>query len=408
MFVALLACAPDPEEPRGGTEPGPDPIALIDAALGGTIASEDGVLTVTIPPGALSEDTEVSVTVVDEADWAADVAGTVPLSPVYELEPDGTTFSEPVAFAWSLAEPPADVVEADGALRLVYGSSLGADGTVGQHLSTVVGRTDAGGWVVDSEVAHFSKQWLAYEYSDLQPPYGSVSAALGGGKHAKGEEWPAAYVHLNPHSTFDGHLFWIASTTGPIEVVGPGRQDWDHPFDEGRSWMVPVLPRYACTTSGSGTVDLQVLLYLSALDIADASLVGTRFTEKVECVSREEKAEWLAEQARLAEKIAELPVPGSADQDLDAEGGEDAWTVAVPPSVSGARSATTSTVEVCVTVSGGSAYTIYYPHYPPGFDFVDTVPGCTELTNPDPDLANDALVVVSGTGTVTVTSAYVP
>lgn len=64
-------------------------------AAGGVVVSADGRLTLTIPPGALSADVAIRVTAVTNEEVPE--ALRVPTSgPDYRLEPDGTTFAQPV------------------------------------------------------------------------------------------------------------------------------------------------------------------------------------------------------------------------------------------------------------------------------------------------------------------------
>ncbi len=72
------------------------------AAQGGSIGTSDGKITVEIPPGALAEDTTVSISVLSEDEWTEDVRDLNPVGPVYSLEPDGLNFQEPVTVKLAL------------------------------------------------------------------------------------------------------------------------------------------------------------------------------------------------------------------------------------------------------------------------------------------------------------------
>lgn len=63
-------------------------------AAGGTVVSDDGKLRLDIPAGALTEETQVEVVEVPAADLGLDV--TALTGAVYDLLPDGLTFSAPV------------------------------------------------------------------------------------------------------------------------------------------------------------------------------------------------------------------------------------------------------------------------------------------------------------------------
>jgi hypothetical protein len=68
----------------------------ISAVQGGSIASNDGNIAIAIPPGALTEDTTVSISVLSEDEWTDDIKNLDPVGPVYNLEADEATFQEPV------------------------------------------------------------------------------------------------------------------------------------------------------------------------------------------------------------------------------------------------------------------------------------------------------------------------
>ncbi|MDT8340235.1 MAG: PKD domain-containing protein [Longimicrobiales bacterium] len=78
--------------------------ATVSAAEGGVIQSSDGLLTLTVPAGALAEDTEIRVTRVAEVQIPEAVAGLPGDLTVYDLQPDGTVFSTPVEVAFDVAD----------------------------------------------------------------------------------------------------------------------------------------------------------------------------------------------------------------------------------------------------------------------------------------------------------------
>lgn len=81
-----------PDDDDAGADTSPAPVAVtITAADGGEISHGGAALD--IPAGALADDTEITIAVVDKAGLPdeADIA-----SEVYDLGPDGTTFEQPV------------------------------------------------------------------------------------------------------------------------------------------------------------------------------------------------------------------------------------------------------------------------------------------------------------------------
>ncbi len=76
----------------------------ISAQDGGSIDSSDGQMTLTIPAGALDEDTEISITPVETDN------GTV-----YEFQPDGLVFNEPATATFEVdASEMEDITDEDG------------------------------------------------------------------------------------------------------------------------------------------------------------------------------------------------------------------------------------------------------------------------------------------------------
>lgn len=99
FLLSPLACedagpaSPDPNE--GRTFHG-----AIAAATGGTVETTGATATVTIPPGALAQDADVTIAVAPGGSGAA--------TSVYDLGPDGTQFSLPVTISIACDVEPAD------------------------------------------------------------------------------------------------------------------------------------------------------------------------------------------------------------------------------------------------------------------------------------------------------------
>ncbi len=102
ILVSILGCAIG-----GGSGTSTESIT---ADEGGSVTSADGALTLEIPPGALAEDTDISIREVDPDDLP-DAFADVGEGMGYELEPEGLTFSEPVTVSLSL-DP--ETMEAEG------------------------------------------------------------------------------------------------------------------------------------------------------------------------------------------------------------------------------------------------------------------------------------------------------
>jgi hypothetical protein len=87
----------DPVKTDIGTPTGDETTTASIGAQGGTISSSDGILTVTIPAGALSASTTISI---------QPITNTAPLGigDSYRLMPEGTTFAKPITLTFNYTQ----------------------------------------------------------------------------------------------------------------------------------------------------------------------------------------------------------------------------------------------------------------------------------------------------------------
>src|SRR5581483_3682729 len=162
LTVLLSACGGG-----GGEQPGSGTPLMIGPS-GGSKTSSDGRASVSIPAGALSQDSVISVTVASSS-----VSGNI--GPVYDFGPSGTTFNQPVTISISYDESalPSGVTESD--LRL---------GTVNNNRwEMVTGATvDTAANVVHGTATHFSTYGVIAVTSGVAPlvPTGLTVAAAEG------------------------------------------------------------------------------------------------------------------------------------------------------------------------------------------------------------------------------------
>ncbi len=92
---------------------------------GGVVRSADGLMTLTFPPNAVSEITEITIGAAAAAVSAEYDSEKLPLESHYLLGPDGLQFAEPVEMTWSVPSTSSQ----PGSIRLVFtesGSPTGA------------------------------------------------------------------------------------------------------------------------------------------------------------------------------------------------------------------------------------------------------------------------------------------
>jgi hypothetical protein len=153
---------------------------------GADVASDDGRLVLSFPKGAVADDTVVAVAVLPADEWPDDLAALDPASLVYQLEPSGLTFDDPVAFTLTTDVTTAD----DGLTSVPLAILIDEEGTgefVGLDAELDLG---AGVAVVSGEIEHFSR---------LIHPTGTLTVGLEqvSPKNRKlGQPWkPAAQIH---------------------------------------------------------------------------------------------------------------------------------------------------------------------------------------------------------------------
>ena len=133
------------------------PSSAVIGAMGGTVTSHDGRLTLTFPPGAVTGDTPITITKAANA-----ASSTVTDQEVYRLEPDGATFAVPVTAAYSIPmsavvsegeEPKED--QPDARLPLTLMALISTDGSV--DVPTEIVTSEENGTITyTTTLTHFS------------------------------------------------------------------------------------------------------------------------------------------------------------------------------------------------------------------------------------------------------------
>lgn len=157
LFVASLACnliglIRPPS--MGGL---PENKVLISVEGGGSLTSTDGKLTLDVPPGALSEDTEITAMPISLDELSPELRELAEGGLAYRLEPDGLQFSQPITISLQLAEE--DLPEKLPANSIVAFSLL-TQGQNGEPEFLEEVQTEAsladGSVVVRGNLSHFS------------------------------------------------------------------------------------------------------------------------------------------------------------------------------------------------------------------------------------------------------------
>jgi len=131
----------------------------VSAAGGGTFTSNNGEISLEIPPGALAQDTTITVKEVPQEEWTEDIKALEPVGPVFSLEPDGLEFSQPVRITVRLDPEDLAVLDLEEGIPVFIPLNRSSDGTwdVLRNPITEIQLT-TGVVTVSGETTHFSRE----------------------------------------------------------------------------------------------------------------------------------------------------------------------------------------------------------------------------------------------------------
>lgn len=137
----------------------------VKAEEGSTLTGNNNRVTLEIAPGALSEDTRISINEVDENDWSDAIKDLEPEGEVLRLEPDGLEFDKPVTITLHLDANELSDIES-GEIPVYTLVSVSKDGTQ-EYLDDVETRISGDGSVeVNAKLSHFS--WIIRKKNFLE------------------------------------------------------------------------------------------------------------------------------------------------------------------------------------------------------------------------------------------------
>ena len=280
MLLLLTSCSDlfNTEDENGPTH------VLVDAENGGSVPSPDGLLTLTIPPNALDEDTYIDIGVVAPSDYPDELAGMQLAGKVYSLEPDGLQLNSPATVEIEMTEGELDSDVANGEYRVVGGAVMSTGGMI-EPMDTSIVRYDLEDAIVfTGKMSHFSYIMRFVRIRSYNPSksHGRVriSTDLGPHRTAVGLEWS---THVGCMNSTDLALFVDAknSATSPI--------GWSEVFT---SFEVPpqgheyetITPKWSCEDLGKGRN--AVAVYVTPLDSEiETGAHGVWIPQEVECIA---------------------------------------------------------------------------------------------------------------------------
>ncbi len=225
-------------------------VSAVIGSAGGSLTSSDGNATLTVPAGALADDTKITMTEVSGNDIPAELQDPSVLK-VYDMQPDGLQFATPatveVHTLGSTAPP-------DGAPLI--GLISDSHGTL-ELLGPVNQTIDSNGITVSGPINHFSSLAVAHSTGlnvTLEASPSTVSVG--------GEFTVTATVIQSKDSQADGTGEFNSSWTSPAIPV----TDFDPPgftiapaVNEGRETSSTVIGTCAGVGTGKVNVVLQAL-----------------------------------------------------------------------------------------------------------------------------------------------------
>jgi len=232
---------------------------------GADLTSEDGLLSLTIPAGALAKDVPINIDALPADQWTGFLAGLDPAAIVYSLEPSGLTFDKPVAF------------------QMTMQIDIGEDGSVVPPMAFVI--NDAGNAeLIDLDVQLDNESGIAVLSGSIE--HFSMIVGLDGGLAVGLEQvnpkerkvntpWEAGVVVRNITKKPAGVELSITVNDipfeglGEVEVVGASSH---HGFNlnsgEERKLDLPA-PRWQCGDEGDGSYRVIVSANLGGNLISD-------------------------------------------------------------------------------------------------------------------------------------------
>lgn len=236
-------------------------------AEGGTIASRDGAVVLTIPAGALSSATEITIEKIDPEDLGAEWDDYRDrIDAVYEFGPDGLTFAAPATVTFDAAPigVVADTIRV--ALQAIMTSEEGAP--VPLEDLTVEVDVAAGTATVSGQVSHFSPLvLLGMDQSGTLKVWGPSEVEVG-------KDFTVAITSEEGDVLLEPSL---ANGTEAVEQVGEPTSSPVPPF--------PTLLPLRCNASGSHIYHLDVAVAPDS-DMAFLVYIMVKVPNlRVQCVS---------------------------------------------------------------------------------------------------------------------------
>ncbi len=229
VWLAILGCGGGDTPDKKGDDDGTvttttttttTTILSVIGSEGGNAASDDGLVTLEIPPGALAADTEISISALTPADGSEVWAGYADIASLYRLEPDGLEFAIPATLHLSVDEtvvaPPAS-----GPKPLWAGLSVDSQGVPQQTVTAALPEVGDGLARYDLQIEHFSEQGLV-PIATVETIYSCTTCDRNESETVTLRITAGPHLHtgLRVLGVEAGYLFWVTPPTGWSTAYG--------------------------------------------------------------------------------------------------------------------------------------------------------------------------------------------
>lgn len=232
----------------------PDMAVQAVGAEGGTVTSRDGLLTLTIPAGALSADEQISIERVDATELGSGFED-VEVGSAYEMGPDGLTFDMPITVTLPTEQQP---VQADGSLQLTAVLLLTSEVDSVVALDSLRVEMEGDSVVARGEMSHFSLMVMV-EIDDARTLTARVTGVPDEAR--VGAEMPVSIVLSAGDDAPVAGAWYYSDYTGAIYTDNQGISYLPEPSEN--EFADVIL--HACRFSGPGGYISQVNVVLEGV-----------------------------------------------------------------------------------------------------------------------------------------------
>lgn len=254
----------------------------IVASEGGEVASPDGVFTLFVPPGAIAEDTDFSISIVPRSEWPAAFDDITVVGEVYDVQPDGLVFSSPARAELRWASPPAALADTTGVPLAV--TTLDDMGGLESSRDNFVAYQRDGSIQLAASIEHLSPKTAYIPLTDVDAPFGNTLTidAEGGTRQVGVPFGPSVYridaIVLSGGRQRDPRSQPIAGARlGRVETsFGDATLSYEPEVSPGE--LVPMGATLAETPLTTGEMDLPFFSWTCTSAGPDIVWAGVRLT----------------------------------------------------------------------------------------------------------------------------------